>query len=71
MSHNISDKGPQDLRANGVPATSSGSRSPSTSDELAQGGVETQTRYRDRPADAGKPGDGHAAPEQDRKNLRK
>jgi hypothetical protein len=71
MSHDISDKDPQDPRANGVPATSSGSRSPSTLDGPAQGSVETQTRYRDRPADDGKPGVGHAAPEQDRKNPRK
>jgi hypothetical protein len=70
MSDNTSDKPPQDPRAHGVPPTSSGSRSSSTLDEPAHGGVEKQNRYRDRPADDGKHGDGHAAPKQDRKNPR-
>jgi hypothetical protein len=67
MTRNITDKCPLDPRGDGVPVPSSRSPSSSTSDEPAQGRVGAQTRYRDRPTDDGKHGDGDGVPDQDRK----
>jgi hypothetical protein len=67
MTRNTSDKRSQESRSRGASPAAAGPPAPSASDEPAQGRVDTQTRYRDRPTDDGKHGDGDGVPDQDGK----
>ena len=65
MPRHTSEQRPEH-RPHGAPPASPGPPpAPSASDEPAQGSVDTQTRYRDRPTDDGKYGDGDGVPDQD------